>query len=52
MSESYKSVQEVTEYLGIKPDTQYKWLPQKYKNIPAQKIGLLLNFKSVKLING
>ena len=39
--EKWSSVQKVSEYLGVKTDTLYKWLTRKYKNIPAHKVGRL-----------
>jgi excisionase family DNA binding protein len=43
--EKWPSVQEIAEYLGVKPGTLYKWLTRKYRNIPAHKVGRLWKFK-------
>jgi len=37
------SVNEIAEYLGVKPDTVYKWLDR--KKMPGHKVGRLWKFK-------
>ena len=37
------SVNEIADYLGIRSDTVYKWIPR--KNMPAHKIGRLWKFR-------
>ena len=43
MAERWLSVVEITEYLGVKRDTVYKWI--KRKGMPAHKVGRLWKFK-------
>ena len=43
MSERWLSVDDITEHLGIKRDTVYKWVA--HKNMPAHKVGRLLKFQ-------
>ena len=42
-TDRWLSVNEIAEYLGVKPDTIYKWLIR--KNMPAHKAGRLWKFK-------
>ena len=37
------SVKEIAVYLGIKPDTVYKWIQR--KELPAHKVGRLWKFR-------
>lgn len=41
--ERWLSVEEITEYLGIKRDTAYKWIAD--NKLPAHKVGRLWKFK-------
>lgn len=43
MEDRWLSVDEIGEYLGIKRDTVYKWISEKY--MPAHRIGRLWKFK-------
>lgn len=43
MNDRWLSVDEVSEYLGVKRDTVYKWIND--KGLPAHKIGRLWKFK-------
>jgi len=43
MNDRWQSVDEIATYLGIQPDTLYKWVNR--KNIPAHRVGKLLKFK-------
>lgn len=38
------SVEEIANYLGVKPDTVYKWLAR--AAIPGHKVGRLWKFKT------
>lgn len=38
------SVEEIADYLGVRPDTVYKWLAR--AKIPGHKVGRLWKFKS------
>ncbi len=42
MEERWLSVDEITEHLGIKRDTVYKWLGERH--LPGHKIGRLWKF--------
>ncbi|HAT4697447.1 helix-turn-helix domain-containing protein [Legionella pneumophila serogroup 1] len=44
MNDRWLSVDEISEYLGIKRDTVYKWINE--KGMPAHKIGRLWKFKT------
>lgn len=44
MSDSWLSVQEVAQYLGVSKDSVYAWINK--KNMPAHKIGRLWKFKT------
>ena len=49
IEERWLSVDEASEYLGIKRDTLYKWI-KKGKNLPVHRIGdKLLKFKLSEL---
>ncbi len=41
------SVGEIAEYLGIRPDTVYKWIER--KDMPAHKVGRLWKFKAEEI---
>jgi excisionase family DNA binding protein len=43
MEDRWLSVKEIAAYLGIKPDTVYKWIRR--KNLPAHKAGRLWKFR-------
>ncbi|CZJ09035.1 TPA: helix-turn-helix domain-containing protein [Legionella pneumophila] len=43
MNDRWLSVDEISEYLGVKRDTVYKWIAE--KGMPAHKIGRLWKFK-------
>lgn len=43
MNDRWLSVDEISEYLGVKRDTVYKWITD--KGLPAHKIGRLWKFK-------
>lgn len=43
MNDRWLSVDEVSEHLGVKRDTVYKWIND--KGLPAHKIGRLWKFK-------
>jgi len=43
MSERWFSVDEISEHLGVKKDTIYKWVAK--KKMPAHKVGRLLKFQ-------
>lgn len=43
MSERWLSVEEISEHLGVKKDTIYKWVAR--KKMPAHKVGRLLKFQ-------
>jgi len=47
MDERWLSVDDVTEYLGIKRFTVYKWV--KRLGLPAHKIGRLLKFRKSEI---
>ena len=46
MEDRWLSVDEISEYLGVKRDTIYKWISE--KNMPAHKVGRLWKFKKDK----
>ena len=43
MAERWHSVDEISEHLGVKRDTIYKWVAR--RNMPAHKVGRLLKFQ-------
>lgn len=43
MSERWLSIEEISEHLGVKKDTIYKWVA--HKKMPAHKVGRLLKFQ-------
>ncbi|NYR27015.1 helix-turn-helix domain-containing protein, partial [Escherichia coli] len=43
MNDRWLSVDEISEYLGVKRDTVYQWITD--KGMPAHKIGRLWKFK-------
>ena len=43
MTERWVSVEEISEHLGVKKDTVYKWVAR--KKMPAHKVGRLLKFQ-------
>ena len=43
MAERWVSIDEISEHLGVKKDTIYKWVAK--KRIPAHKVGRLWKFK-------
>lgn len=43
MDDRWLSVADISEYLGVKKDTVYKWLSKRI--IPAHKVGRLWKFK-------
>lgn len=48
MKDRWLSVEEITDYLGVKRDTIYKWLSR--KKMPAHKLGKLWKFR-IKEVN-
>ena len=44
-TENYVGIEEIAEYLGIKPVTLRIWVNDPKNNIPAHKIGRLWKFK-------
>ncbi|KPK77277.1 MAG: transcriptional regulator [Phycisphaerae bacterium SM23_30] len=43
MAERWLSVDEISEHLGVKRDTIYKWVAR--REMPAHKVGRLLKFQ-------
>ncbi|MFH1614491.1 MAG: helix-turn-helix domain-containing protein [Planctomycetota bacterium] len=43
MAERWVSIDEISEHLGVKKDTIYKWVAK--KKMPAHKVGRLLKFQ-------
>jgi len=43
MAERWLSIDEISEHLGVKKDTIYKWVAK--KKMPAHKVGRLLKFR-------
>ena len=43
MAERWVSIDEISEHLGVKKDTIYKWVA--HKKMPAHKVGRLLKFQ-------
>lgn len=43
MAERWLSIDEISEHLGVKKDTIYKWVAK--KKMPAYKVGRLLKFQ-------
>ena len=43
----YLSVEEIAVFIGVKPDTIYKWLAA--KKIPAHKVGRLWKFDKAEI---
>jgi len=43
MAEKWLSIDEISEHLGVKKDTIYKWVAK--KKMPAHKVGRLLKFQ-------
>ena len=43
MEDRWVSVDEIAAYLGVKPDTVYKW--KRLKSMPHHKVGRLVKFK-------
>ncbi len=43
MAERWLSIDEISEHLGVKKDTIYKWVAK--KKMPAHKVGRLLKFQ-------
>jgi len=44
MENRWFSVDEIAEYLGVQPDTVYKWITR--KDMPVHKLGRLWKFKT------
>ena len=42
--EKWLSVEQVADYLGVKPDTVYTWISK--KGLPAHKVGRLWKMKT------
>lgn len=42
--EKWLSVEQVADYLGVKPDTVYTWISK--KDLPAHKVGRLWKMKA------
>jgi excisionase family DNA binding protein len=49
MADRWLSVEEISEHLGIKKDTVYKWV--KYRQMPSHKVGRLLKFQQTEVDN-
>lgn len=47
LDERWLSVEEISQYLGIKRDTIYKWLES--KRMPAHKVGRLWKFQKKEI---
>lgn len=47
MEDRWLSVEEIAAYLGVQPDTIYKWVSR--KGMPAHKVGRLLKFKATEV---
>lgn len=47
MEDRWLSVEEIAAYLGVQPDTVYKWISR--KSMPAHKVGRLLKFKALEV---
>jgi excisionase family DNA binding protein len=47
MESRWLSVDEIAAYLGIKPDTVYKWIER--RNMPAHKVGRLWKFQATEI---
>ena len=43
IEDRWLSVEEIADYLGIKRDTDYKWIER--KKMPAHKVGSLWKFR-------
>jgi excisionase family DNA binding protein len=43
MDDSYLSVEQIAEYLGVRRDTVYNWITA--KGMPAHRLGRLWKFK-------
>ena len=43
MAERWVSINEISDHLGVKKDTIYKWVAK--KRMPAHKVGRLLKFQ-------
>jgi excisionase family DNA binding protein len=43
MEDSYLSVEQIAEYLGVKKDTVYSWITS--KGMPGHRLGRLWKFK-------
>ncbi len=50
MEDRWISVDNIAEYLGIKRDTAYKWVSEKY--MPAHKVGRLWKFRREEVGTG
>ena len=44
MEDRWHSVDEISAYLGVQPDTVYKWINR--KSMPVHKVGRLWKFKT------
>jgi excisionase family DNA binding protein len=49
VQDRWLSVQELSDYLGIKRDTVYKWILR--RNMPAHKAGRLWKFRKEEIDN-
>ena len=47
MEERWLSVEEISQHLGIKKDTVYKWV--RNRNMPSHKVGRLLKFQAKEI---
>ncbi len=48
-NENYVGLEEIAEYLGVKPVTLRTWVNNPQNNIPAHKIGRLWKFKRTEI---
>jgi excisionase family DNA binding protein len=47
VNDRWMSVQELSDYLGVKQDTVYKWIAR--RNMPAHKVGRLWKFRKEEI---
>lgn len=47
MEDRWLSVDEIAAYLGVQPDTIYKWINR--KDMPVHKVGRLWKFKTAEV---
>ena len=47
LDDRWLSVEEISQHLGVKRDTLYKWLEN--KRMPAHKVGRLWKFRKIEI---